>query len=217
MRPDSSIQRDVEAELKWNPEVDDSDIAVKVSSGVVTLVGVARDLREKHAAEIAAKRVSGVTAVANEIQVRWDSGTRPTDSELAHQVLVALKREFPVSWEKIKPVVHDGRVFLEGTVEWNFQRERAELFAREVPGILELRNAIKVRPTIAATDIKRKIEEAFRRNAELDAQQISVEAAGSEVTLSGTVRSWAERDQAQKSAWSAPGVTGVHNELNIRT
>jgi osmotically-inducible protein OsmY len=204
MKADSVIKQDVDAELKWNPEVDETDIATKVHDGVVTLSGFARDFHEKHLAEVSVKRVAGVMAVANDLQVRPATRGKLTDPEL------------PLSWATIKPVVHEGRIFLEGTVEWQFQRERAETALRRIQGVSDIRNSIRVAPPVAATDIKRKIEDAFRRSAAIDAERVRVEARGSEVTLLGEVRSWAERDQAQASAWSAPGVTNVINELHVR-
>jgi len=216
MKADSVIKQDVDAELKWNPEVDETDIATKVHDGIVTLSGFARDFHEKHLAEVSVKRVAGVTAVANDLQVRPATREKLTDPEIARQALAALKSELPLSWATIKPVVHEGRIFLEGTVEWQFQRERAETALRRIQGVSDIRNSIRVAPPVAATDIKRKIEDAFRRSAAIDAERVRVEARGSEVTLLGEVRSWAERDQAQASAWSAPGVTNVINELHVR-
>ena len=215
MKTDQEVRRDVEAELLWNPEINASDIAVKVLAGVVTLVGFVRSFYEKHQAEVAAKRVRGVAALANDIEVRHDKN-RPTDADIAHSALAALQRELPMAHENIRPVVHEGRLFLEGTVSWNFQRERAEAACRNVRGILGLRNSIAVKPNFDPSDIRKKIEDAFRRSAEFDSQQVTVESDGSEVTLRGEVRSWAERDQAQATAWSAPGVIGVHNQITVR-
>jgi osmotically-inducible protein OsmY len=216
MRTDSIIKQDVDAELRWNPEVDETDIASKVQDGIVTLSGFARNYYEKHLAEITVKRIAGVSAVVNDLQVRPASGEKLTDPEIARAALAALKAELPLAWETIKPIVHEGRIFLEGTVEWQFQRERAESAMRRVPGVASVRNSVQVVPRVAATDIKRKIEDAFRRSAAIDAERVTVEARGAEVTLRGEVRSWAERDQAQQSAWSAPGVSSVINELHVR-
>jgi osmotically-inducible protein OsmY len=216
MKSDTDVRRDVEAELKWSPELDEKDIAVKVNDGVVALSGFARNLFEKHHAEVVVKRVTGVAAVANDIEVRRNSDDHPTDPELARIALAAIQHELPMSWDKIQPVVHEGRLFLEGTVEWNYQRERAESAVRKIKGVCHIRNSVKVKPMIPVKDIKQKIEEAFQRSAEFDSRQVTVDTAGSEVILRGEVRSWAERDQAQASAWSAPGVTQVHNEISVR-
>jgi osmotically-inducible protein OsmY len=216
MRLDGDIKRDVEAELCWDPEVDDTDIAVKVNGGVVTLSGYARSYYEQQHAEQTAKRVAGVTAVANDVLVRLDLAGRATDPEIAREVIAALQYWLPISWEKIKPVVRDGHVMLDGTVAWHYQRERAENAVRRVKGVSSVDNSIRVMPTLTAGDIKHKIEDAFRRSAEIDARHVAVDADGTEVTLRGEVRSWSERDQAQQSAWSAPGVTRVINELRVR-
>ncbi len=125
--------------------------------------------------------------------------------------------ELPLTWEQIKPIVKQGTVGLEGTVEWHYQRERAESAIRRVAGVINVRNSIKIRPSLAPDHIKHRIQDSFRRLAQVDADRIVVDTAGSEVTLRGEVRSWSERDQAQRSAWSAPGVTNVTNELTVRS
>ncbi len=216
MRSDSDIKRDVEAELRWTPDVDDTDIAVKVNDGEVTLSGFAQNYLEKYRAEIAVRRVKGVTAVANDIAVKPLAGA-PTDPEIARSAVAALKADLPLSWEQIKPTVKNGHVSLEGTVEWHYQRERAENAIRHLKGVLGVRNSIRIEPSVAAENIKHRIEEAFRRIAQVDADRITVDTHGSDVTLRGEVRSWAERDQAQRTAWSAPGVTNVKNELTVRS
>jgi osmotically-inducible protein OsmY len=217
MRSDSDIRRDVEAELKWSPDVNETDIAFKVNDGVVALSGFATSFPEKYRAEAAVKRVSGVAGVANDIVVRAPQSGMPADPEIARAVVTALEMELPSCWEGITPTVIAGHVELEGTVEWHHERDRAEAAARRVHGVLAVRNSIKIKPRLAPTEIKHQIEEAFRRNAIIDAQKVIVETRGDEVILRGQVRSWAEHDQAQLAAWSAPGVTRVRNELTIRT
>ena len=217
MRADNDIKRDVEAELKWAPDVCETDIAVKVTGGVVALTGYATNSYEKYRAEAAVKRVAGVAAVANDLAVRSPFGGTPTDPEIARDAVVALKFELPLAWENIKPIVKDGHVALEGTVEWHNQRERAEAAVRRLRGVLSVRNSISLTPRLAPGEIKHKIEDAFRRSAIIDAQKVKVDAHGSEITLRGEVRSWAERDQAQQTAWAAPGVLTVRNELAVRT
>jgi len=216
MRSDSDIKRDVEAELKWAPDVCETDIAVKVTSGVVTLTGYAMSAHEKYRAEVAVKRVVGVTAVANDLAVRAPFGGMPTDPEIARDAVVALKLQLPFDWEKIKPIVKEGHITLEGTVEWHDQSERAEAAVRHLRGVLSVRNSITLTPRVAPFEIKQRIEDAFRRNAIIDAHKVAVDASGSEVTLRGEVRSWAERDQAQATAWAAPGVLAVKNEITVR-
>ena len=216
MRTDIEIETDIKAELRWSPDVNDTDIAIKVNGGEVTLSGFVDSYLSKYRAEIAVRRIKGVTAVANDISVKPLAGS-PTDPEIARAAVEALRTELPVAWEQIKPVVKDGHVSLEGTVEWHYQRERAESVVHALNGVISVRNSIKVRPTLAPDNIKHRIEEAFRRLAQVDADRILVDTAGSEVFLRGEVRSWSERDQAQRSAWSAPGVTNVKNELTVRS
>ena len=215
MKADSEVRRDVEAELRWSPELDDKDIAVKVSGGVVTLTGFVGHYYEKCQAETATKRVAGVLGVANDIEVRsLSSGVIP-DPEIARDAVAAIKMELPFEHEKIKVLVHKGEITLEGNVEWQYLRERAQTAVRHLKGTLGVVNLIKLTPPVSATDVKRKIEDAFRRSAQIDADRITVEAHGSEITLKGKVRSWAECDEAQRAAWSAPGVNQVRNEIAV--
>jgi osmotically-inducible protein OsmY len=217
MKSDDDIKCDVDNELDWNPEIDSTDIATKANSGTVTLCGFARNFYEKHQAEVSVKRVAGVVAVANDLAVRPTDPDRLSDPELAREAVIALKMELPASWQHIKIMVHDGRVVLEGTLEWQFMRERAATAVRRLRGVLDVRNSIQVKPVLAAGNVKADIEAAFKRNAVVDADHVAVEVRGPEVTLRGEVRSWAERDQAYQTAWAAPGVMNVIDELTIRT
>ncbi len=216
MKSDDEVKRDVEAELKWNPQINEIDIAVKVNAGEVTLTGFTGSYYEKHQAEVIGRRVAGVMAIANDIQVKPAAGA-PSDPEIARAALTALQFALPTTYEHIKPTVAQGRVTLEGELEWQYLREKAENAIRHLDGVINVVNSIRVKPRVAPVDIKHRIEDAFRRIAEVDAMQISVDADGSEVTLRGEVRSWAERDQAQQTAWSAPGVSNVKNTLTVRT
>lgn len=216
MRSDSEIKRDVEDELKWDSDIDATDVAVAVKGGVVTLTGFVRSFMQKWQAERDVKRVSGVMGVANDIEVRLPIGSERPDPELARDAVTALKNELPFSHERMKVVVKNGWVTLEGDAEWNYQRTRAEDAVRRVRGVKGVSNMIVLKPRVAATEIKAKIEEAFRRSAEIDADRITVEAHGSEVILKGAVRSWAERQEAERAAWRAPGVTKVDNRITIR-
>jgi osmotically-inducible protein OsmY len=215
MKSDSEIERDVKDELSWNPDLDASDIAVSVKKGVVTLTGFVRSYTDKFEAEAAAKRVSGVVAIANDIEVRMPSVDERPDPEIARDAVAAIKSQLPISSEKIKVIVKNGWITLEGQVEWQYQRSTAEHAVRRIKGLKGVSNMIQLKPHAQPSEIKRKIQEAFRRNAEVDSNRIIVEADGSEVTLKGTVRSWVEREEAERAAWAAPGVTSVVDQIVV--
>jgi osmotically-inducible protein OsmY len=216
MKTDDEIKRDVEEELRWDPDIDATDIAVAVKDGVVTLTGFVPSYSQKFQAEMDAKRVAGVVAVANDIEVRVPALDQRPDPEIARDAVQALRNQLPYSSQNIKVVVHDGWITLEGEVEWNYQRERAEDAVRWVKGVKGVVNSIQVKPKVTPTDIKKKIEEAFMRHAEIDADQIEVETRDGEVVLKGTVHSWFEREEAERAAWSAPGVKKVEDHITIR-
>jgi osmotically-inducible protein OsmY len=216
MATDSEIERDVKAELQWDPRVDATDIAVSVRDGVVTLAGFVRQYGDKYAAETATKRVAGVVAVANDIEVRLPNKDQRPDPAIARDAAAAIKSRLPSSWEGIKVVVRDGYINLEGEVEWQYQSETAEAAVRWLLGVRGVSNFIKIRPRAAPPhEVKRRIEDALKRHAEIEARHIVVETNGSEVILKGVVRSWAERDEAVRVAWSAPGVTKVDDRIVV--
>jgi osmotically-inducible protein OsmY len=215
MRSDIDIKRDVEAELRWNPDIDATDIAVSVKDGVVTLSGFMRSYAQKYEAEQTAKRVNGVRAVANDIEVRLPIFNQRPDPEVARDAVEEIQKNLPYSSDHIRVVVRDGWVTLEGSVEWNYQRERAEQVVRRVRGVKGVTNLIELQPRVPPVEVKHRIEEAFRRSAELDANRITVETEGGVVTLRGTVRSWAERQEAERVAWATPGVVRVNNLITI--
>jgi len=176
----------------------------------------ARKTQDKYEAEAAAKRVAGVVGMANDIEVRLRNVDAKPDPEIAREAVAAIKSQLPYSWENIKVIVKDGWVHLEGEEEWQFQRDTAEKAVCRLRGVKGVSNLIKLKPRAQPSEIKRKIQEAFKRNAELDANRIVVEAKGSEVILKGTVRSWAELEEAERVAWSAPGVIKVENRIVVR-
>lgn len=215
MKNDVDLQRDVFDELKWEPAVHSTDIGVIVKDGVVTLEGVVDSYPEKWAAERAAKRVSGVKALALELEVKLPGSGQQTDADIAEAAENALKWDVLVPQDRIKVTVEKGFLTLEGQVDWEFQRSAAKRAVQYLTGVKGVANAITVKPKVAPTDVKAQIEAALKRNAILDAQQIKVQADGGKVTLRGNVRSWAERDEAEAAAWAAPGVNEVTDFIAV--
>jgi len=215
MKSDNDIKQDVELELQWDPAVNPTDIAVSVKRGVVTLTGFVRSYSEKYQAERDAKRVSGVNGLANDIEVRLPSLDERPDPDIAREAVSSLRSRLPLSAEHITPVVQKGWITLEGETEWNYQKERAESAVRHIRGVKGVTNLIHVTPRVSPSQVKQKIEDALRRSAEVEANQITVEANGGEVILKGKVRSWAERKEAERAAWAAPGVAKVDDRLSV--
>jgi len=210
---DVQIQTDVLAELKWEPRVQPNEVGVTVKDGVVTLTGWVDSYTKKLAAEDATHRVRGVKAVANNIEVRLPSSAERTDADIAAAVVRALQWDAGVSVDKLDVTVSKAWVTLKGDVEWQYQKQDAERVIRGLSGVKGVTNLIIVKPHVTAFELKTKIEQALVRSAETDARRITVEVDGSKVVLKGTVRAWAEREEAARAAWSAPGVTSVDNRI----
>jgi VCBS repeat-containing protein len=214
MKTDKQLQQDVLEELQWEPSVDANEIGVAVHDGIVTLSGFVPSYVEKLAAERAVGRVSGVKAVAEEIQVKLPGSSQRTDVDIAQAALSALEWNAALK-DKIKVKVEHGIVTLTGDVDWNYQRDTAKRSVENLTGVRRVHNQIKVRVRPSIADVKAQIKQAFARSASFDAAQIEVASQDGEVTLKGNVRSWAERRDAEEAAWAAPGVSRIRNELEI--
>lgn len=214
MKNDAQLKSDVEQELRWDPSVNASRIGVSVKDGVVELDGHVDHYYDKWAAERAAMRVSNVKAVASEIQVDLPSSENRTDEDIALTATTYLEWDTMVP-KTVKVQVTNGWITLHGTAEWHYQKEEAERTVRPIIGVKGVLNEITVMPKVSGIDVKMKIEDAFRRNAQIDANRITVETLDGTVTLRGNVRSWAEREEAEHVAWAAPGVTMVDDQLNV--
>jgi len=212
---DRELQDHVQSALDWEPSVDAADIGVTVENGIVTLRGDIKTYSEKAAAERVALRVYGVKAVANELSVRLGTELKRTDSEIAKAAVNVLKWNSRLPADQITVAVSNGRVTLKGTVDWNYQRDAAAKTVRDLTGVVGVANGITVRSHVSVADVQSKIQAALKRSAEVDARRINVTATDGTVVLSGNVRSWAEREEARRAAWAAPGVRQVEDHMSI--
>ncbi|HTT24666.1 MAG TPA: BON domain-containing protein [Candidatus Sulfotelmatobacter sp.] len=213
VKTDEEIQQDVLEELKWDAQIQPNEIGVSVKDGVVMLTGWVDSYLKKWTAEDVAHRVSGVKAVANDIDVKL--ANERTDPDIAAAAIHAIEWDAFVPAEKVQVTVSKGWITLRGEVEWQYQREDAERVVRRLAGVKGVTNLITVKPRTTAPELKRKIEDALVRNAQVDANKIKVEVQGSKAILKGTVRAWAEREEAERVAWSAPGITSVDNRITL--
>jgi osmotically-inducible protein OsmY len=213
MKTDSELQRDVMDELKFEPRIDHSQIGVTAKSGVVTLTGFVPSYAQKVAAEHAARRVKGVKAIAEEIEIRFPSDPKTSDAEIAQRILDVFAWDVTIPNEKIKVKVERGWVTLTGEVEWHYQKDTAQKAAGKIAGVKGISNLIEVHAQPSTVDVHDRIMSAFKRSSTLDASAINIAVEGSTVKLSGRVHGWNERKIAENAAWSAPGVTKVEDNI----
>lgn len=215
MKTDQQLQQDVMGELKWDPLLTASEIGVSVKNGVVTLSGYVNSYSKKLAAENAAKRVKGVRAVAEDIEIRLGTDGRRNDTEIAEAALNVLKWNTNVPDERIKLKVENGWVNMEGDVDWQFQKSTAENAISNISGVRGIRNLITITPKVNISGVENRIKNALQRSAAIEANDIAVRAEGNKVILKGKVRSWAERREVERAVWSTPGVAEVEDDLLI--
>jgi osmotically-inducible protein OsmY len=216
-RTDEQIQRDVLDELKWDARIQPNEVGVSVKDGVVALTGWVDNYGKKWVAERTAHRVRGVKAVANDIEVRLPSSAERTDADIAAAATRTLEWDAFVPIERLDVTVSRGWVTIKGEVEWEYQRRAAERAARRLSGVRGVTNLITVRPRIqpSGQELRRRIEDALVRSAETDSSRITIDVEGDKIVLKGTVRSWVEKREAERVAWSAPGVTSVDNRIVV--
>ncbi len=212
---DLTLRQEILDELEWEPSVDAAHIGVVVDQGIATLSGHVSSYTEKLAAERAVTRVKGVTAIAENIEIRYPAAKRTADDQIAKRVVDIINWQVSVPSDRIKVKVEKGWVTLSGEVDWHFQKADAEKSMRRLSGVMGIANLITLKPRVEAKDVKKRIEDALKRNAEIEAQNIRVYVQGGKVTLDGKVDSWAERQRVENTVWSAPGVLSVDDRLSV--
>ena len=213
---DIAIQRDVQNELEWEPSLDHGNIGVNVKDGVLTLLGSVAHYADRYTAEEVAKRVAGVRAIANELEVKLPKPGERSDLDLANAAANAVKWNVALGSCDVKVVVKHGWITLSGQVGHGYQKSMAESLVRYLMGVIGVTNEIIVKPSVKMVDVKQKIEDAFQRQARLDAKDIDIKLEDDKVTLKGHVHSWREKDDAARAAWAAPGVAKVENQLQVQ-
>lgn len=215
MKTDLEIQQDVMNELRWQPFLKSANIGIAVKNGIVTLSGTVDNYAQKIEAEKATKKVNGVKAIAEDIQIGVSPSYKKTDAEIAESIMSALKWHAAVPEENIKVKVENGVVTLEGEVEWEYQRNSARKAVNNLLGVRNVINLINVKPKVTSFDVRTKINQALHRTATVDAERVSIEVDGTRVILNGKVRSFAEKEDIEGAAWCAPGVSRVESHLEL--
>lgn len=215
MRSDTQIALEVQEELKWHPDLDADYITISVKAGVVTLMGAVRSYADKYNAKRTVARIAGVSGISDRLVLRLPKGDERSDLEIARDANTALKTRLRSFAKNINVAVHDGIVALEGRVTWHFQRQAADAVVRKLNGVKGVDNRVQLQPETTPQALTEKIVDALRRDALLDSSGITVETHDGEVVLSGSVRSWNDRDEAERVAWLAPGVTDVIDEIAV--
>tara|TARA_R110002167_G_scaffold90933_6_gene244617 strand:- start:371 stop:1039 length:669 start_codon:yes stop_codon:yes gene_type:complete len=216
MKTDSQIKKDVLDELAWRPNIDETEIGVIVKDGVVTLSGIVNDFSKKVAAEKAAKNVAGVKAVAEDIKVIYGDAFKKTDTEIAKAAVNALEWNASVPKDKVNIKVEDGYIYLSGNLPWEYQKNAAQRAVQYLIGVIGVVNNIRLEQMVKPLEVRDRISQAFERAANIDANNVKVEAEGHTVKLSGTVGSIKEKEDAEKAAFNAPGVSKVENNLKVQ-
>lgn len=215
MRKDDDIKDDVLAEIDWDPQIESTQVGVTVKDGAVSLLGIVSSYTEKLAAERAAKRVKGVHAIAEEIDVKYPSDRSVDDENIAERISHIIEWNTSIPKDTVQAKVQNGFVILSGDVDWNYQREMAGSQIAGVRGVTGVSNLIAVKPRVAREDVSREINRALHRSADLEASNVSVDVAGGQVTLSGNVKAWHERKLVEDAVWAAPGVTHVVDNIRV--
>ncbi|MCC6371756.1 MAG: BON domain-containing protein [Bacteroidia bacterium] len=215
MKTNENLQKDVQNAIKWEPLLNAAEIGVTAKDGVITLTGTVDSYAKKLGAEHATKNVAGVNAVVEKIDIVYGSSSKKTDNEIATEVLSALKWNWEVPNDKVKVKVEKGWVTLDGELKWNFQKEAAKSAIKNLMGVIGVSNDIKIKSETHDAIEKKEIEDAIARNWSINNHDIHVKVNGTKVTLSGTVSSWYQKDEAARIAWNAPGVWNVDNELVV--